>query len=264
MGGQVGWLSSNYIASMQKFSVLTGEPNVWLFIYAGLANIDQSDTAGIFSGGEASNPTVNIVLDNISGELLGSAATASLANVIGGDQSSIQSVSLSLQDNGDLVLTTVLYVFAGGGDSEILGAYSYYASAKILLVPATIGGTIRWKKTLATPLAPPHFAITADTEVPPPPGQLLGTSIVEANGLEGGLESSDPIYYYVPYTITGGLLGKTVTVEAAPILSAFSGVQGDGYLTITQISGPTSITLTTSNLTVTNVDFEMDWQSNPK
>jgi len=265
--GQVGWLNinnPNQMGSVQKFSVLTGEPNTWLFIYSGLALIGQWDRGGLFSGGESSNPVVKIVLDNISGQLLGSAATASLANVIGGDQSSIQSVSLALEDNGNLVLTTTLYVYAAGGDFEDLGSYSYYVGAKILLEAATISGTIRWKKSLATPLASPHFTITADTEIPPPPGQLLGTSVVQATGLEGALNSSDDVYYYVPYSITGGLLGKTVTVFVEPIAKAFSGVPGDGNLMVTQISGPNPVRLTTSNLKVTNVDFEMDWQSAPK
>lgn len=204
----IGYLNvdnPNQTGSIQKFSVLTGEPNTWLFVYSGLALIDMWDQCGIFSGGESSSLIVRIVLDNISGEMLGSAATASLANIILGDtdQLAINSVALSLEENGDLVLSVALYGFAGDGDYTQLGSYSYYASAKLLLEAATISGTIRWKKTLATPRPAPHFLITANTEVPPPTGSLLGTSIVEATGLEGTLETTDKAYYYVPYTITG-------------------------------------------------------------
>lgn len=108
------WLDNQYIGSMQKLSVLTGESDTWLFIYSGLANISQWDNEPPFSGGGTSHATVNILLDNLSGVLLEFASTSSLANIIGGDQAGIESVSLNLQDNGDLVLTTSLFVLAGG------------------------------------------------------------------------------------------------------------------------------------------------------
>jgi hypothetical protein len=256
-------LDDQYIGSKQKLSVLTGEANTWLFIYSGLANIGQYDQAGIFSGGESSNPTVDIVLDNLSGVLLEYASTSSLANIIGGDQAAIQSVSLNLHDNGDLVLTTGLYVFAGGGDFEMLATYSYYVSAKILLDSATISGTVRWRKTLAQPASPPLFAITANSEIPGSPGSF-GSSQVEATGTEGPLDSTDPTYYYVPYTIKGALLGKTVYVSVAPTPAKFTGVPPAGSLTAQQISGPTQITITNSNLHVSNVDFEIFFESGPK
>jgi hypothetical protein len=124
---------------------------------------------------------------------------------------------------------------------------SLYVSAKILLETPRISGSIRWKKTFATPLAPPHFVITANTEIPPIPGSLEGTNIVEANGSEGDLNSADKTYYYIPYTITGALLGKTVIVSVVPIAATFSGVQPGGSLFTQQISGPTPIKLTNSN-----------------
>jgi hypothetical protein len=145
-----------------------------------------------------------------------------------------------------------------------LGTYSYYVSAKILLEAASISGTIRWNKTLATPLSAPHFVITAYTQLPPPPGELAGATIVEATGVEGALDASDPTYYYIPYTITGPLLGKTVFVGVDPIPSRFSGVQSSGSLDTQQISGPSPISLTTSNLQVTNVDFEMSFLPAPQ
>lgn len=257
------WLESQYIGSMQKLSVLTAEANTWLFVYSGLANIDQTDQAGFFSGGESSSPSVNILLDSISGVLLEYASTSSLANIMGGDQAGITSVSLSLQDNGDLVLTTSLNVYAAGGDFEILGTYSYYVSAKILLDSATISGSIRWKKTLAQPGSPPLFAITANSDIPGPPGSF-GTSQVEATGTEGPLDSTDPTYYYVPYTITGALLAKTVYVSVVPTPAKFTGFPQDGSLLAQQISGPTQITITNSNLHVSNVDFEVIFNPAPQ
>jgi hypothetical protein len=263
------WLSinnPNQVVSVQKVSVLTGEPNTWLFIYSGLATIEQDDQAGFFSGGEDSNPTINIAVDNIAGELLGYATTASLANITGSggvEQYDIQSVSLALQDNGDLVFTATLYVYTSGGNFATLGTYSYYVSAKILLETPTISGTIRWKKTLATPLASPHFVITANVEVPGGPGQFP-TSQVVATGSEGAVNAADATYYYVPYSITGVSLGQTVTVNVAPNAGSFSGAPGNGFLTTEQISGPNPITLTNSHLDVANVDFEMDFEGAPQ
>ena len=253
------WLSDQYIASMQKLSVLTGDPNTWLFIYSGLANIDQEDSAALWSGGHSSNPTVNIKLDNLAGVLLEFACTASLANISGGDvgQWGVTADSLTLEDNGDLVLATTLYVFADDANWEELNTYSYYVSAKILLESAIISGTVRWRKTLAQPASPPLFAVTANSEIPPSSPGSFGTVQVEATGVEGPLDSSDPTYYYVPYTITGALLGKTVFVSVAPIPAKFIGVPPTGSLTAQQISGPTQITITNSNLHVSNVDFEL-------
>jgi len=254
-----GYLNVNnpdQVGSVQKLSVLTGEPDTWLFVYSGLAEIGLENDGGVFDD-ESSNPTVYIILDNISGVLLGSAATSSLANIIGDNvgQMSIQSVSLELRDNGDLVLITTLYSYSSAMDSNDLGAYSYYVSAKILLDAASISGTIRWKKTLTTPLNPPNFVITADSQVPGS-DQLIGTNEVEATGLEGTLDSSDDIYYYVPYTITGSLLGKSVFVVVNPIPDTFSGTSTSGTLVATRISGPNIINLTTTNRHAT-VDFEM-------
>jgi hypothetical protein len=264
-----GWLSDQNISSMQKVSVLTGEPNTWLFIYSGLAGIEQYDQAGFFSGGESSNPTINITLDNLSGVLLEYASTSSLADISGSggvEQLATMSDSLTLQDNGDLVLSTSLYVYSSGGDWAQLGHYSYYVSAKILLQSASISGTVRWSKTLAQPATPPFFTASAVTELPAPPGQLLGSQQVEATGTEGALDSSDPTYYRVPYTITGALLGKTVTVQIAPIATGFSisGVPPGGQLLPQQISGPDPITIGNSNLNVTNVDFELDYIPAPQ
>jgi hypothetical protein len=265
-----GYLNVNdpdQVGSVQKLSVLTGESNTWLFIYSGLARIGLlNQDSNPFSGGNSASPTVYIILDNISGVLLGSAATSSLASIQGGDigQISIESVSLDLRDNGDLVLTTTLYSFTGSVDWNDLDIYSYYVSAKILLDAASISGTIRWKKTLASPLTPPNFVITADSNIPGPDPLSFGTSEVEATGLEGTLDSTDSTYYYVPYTITGSLLGKSVFVVVNPIAAAFSGAPTFGQLIATQISGPNPITLTTTNRHATNVNFEMDFEGAPK
>jgi hypothetical protein len=265
-----GYLNVNnpdQVGSVQKLSVLTGEPNTWLFIYSGLAKIELNDQGGgIFGGDESANPTVWIILDNISGVLLGSAATSSLANISGSNigQLDIQSVSLDLRDNGDLVLATTLYAYTDSTDWNDLGTYSYYVSAKILLDEASISGTIRWNKTLATALAPPNFVITADTQIPGSGPLSFGTDEVEATGLEGTLDSSDNTYYYVPYTITGSLLGKSVFVVVSPIPNAFSGAPTFGSLVARQISGPNMISLTNTNRHATDVNFEMDFEPAPR
>jgi hypothetical protein len=261
------WLDDQYIASKQNLSVLTGEPNTWLFIYSGLAGIEQTDQAGFFSGGEGSNPTINIKLDNLAGELLEYASTSSLADIQGSDGVSdwaTLSDSLTLQDNGDLVLSTSLYVFTSGGNFAELGHYSYYVSAKILLETASISGTVRWSKTLVQPAAPPFFTASAVMQLPPPPGSLLGSSQVEATGTGTDLDSSDPTYFQVPYTITGALLGKTVTVQIDPIPAGFTGVSASGQLLAQQISGPNPITIGNSNLHVNNVDFELIFEPAPQ
>ena len=71
------------------------------------------------------------------------------------------------------------------------------------------------------------------------------------------MDSSDPNYYYVPYTITGALLGKTVFVYVAPTPAKFIGAPSDAVLIANQISGPAQITISNSNLHVSNVDFEI-------
>jgi hypothetical protein len=258
----VGWLGDQNIGSKQKLSVLTGDPNTWLFIYSGFANVEQKDWAALWSGGHSSSPTVNIKLDNLAGVLLEYACTGSLANITGGDvgQWAVTADSLTLEENGDLVLSTSLYVYADDSNWEELVAYSYYVSAKILLETAMISGTVRWRKTLAQPASPPLFAVTANSEIPPSSPGSFGTVQVEATGVAGSLDSSDPTYYYVPYTITGALLGKTVFVSVAPIPAKFTGVPATGSLTAQQISGPTQITITNSNLHVSNVDFELTFE----
>jgi hypothetical protein len=256
----------NQVGSVQKLSVLTGEPDTWLFIYSGLANIEQVNQDGNpFSGGQSVNPTISIILDNISGVLLGSAATSSLAGISGGNlgEMAIQSVSLDLRDNGDLVLTTTLYSFTSGANWNDLDTYSYYVSAKILLDEASISGNIRWEKTLANALTPPNFVITADSQIPGSGPLSFPTDEVEATGLEGTLDSSDNTYYYVPYKITGSLLGKSVFVAVSPIPDAFSGAPGFGQLVATQISGPNMINLTNTNRHATGVNFELEFEPDP-
>lgn len=250
------WLDSQYIGTMQKLSVLTGQPNTWLFAYSGNANINQVDWTG-WDSEKTSAYTVKIKLDNITGVLLEWAGASSLAQIFGGGGPSIGAAGLALEDNGDLVYSTDLYVYAEGPfGQEELDIYSYYVTAKILLDAASISGTVRWRKTLAQPGPAPLFAVTANSEVPASPGSF-GTSQVEATGAEGPLDSSDPAYYYAPYTITGALIGKTVFVSVTPIPAKFIGAPAGGSLVAQQISGPTQITITNSNLHVTNVDFEI-------
>ena len=105
--------------------------------------------------------------------------------------------------------------------------------------------------------------ITVDSQTPGPPRQF-GTLQVDATGVEGAVDSSDPTYYYVPYTITGALLGKTVSVVVDLIAASFSGVPPMEGLVAERISGPAEISLTTTNRHATNVDFEMISQQLPQ
>src|SRR5262249_35561744 len=151
--------------------VLTGEPNTWLLIYSGNAQQRQyaegdGGPFGWFPNSQETDATVNITVDNISGELLQFATTAGINEIyVSGPlcDYGIWGTSLSLQSNGDVVFTANVYVVGSGGGGAGFSGLSYYASAKVLLDAATISGMIRWRKTLATPLAPPHFAITAST-----------------------------------------------------------------------------------------------------
>ena len=258
---------SDEVGSAQKLSVLTGEADIWLFVYSGFAKISLWAAADVFSGGADAEATIRIKLDNISGILLQFATTASLADIYLGDSPSetlsVNSASLALEENGDLILTNQLTAIVTDGHEE-LSSYAYYVSAKILLKSATISGTIRWKKTLAKPHPAPHFLITANTPVSPPPGQLGPSTAVEATGSEGTLDASDNTYFYVPYTITGALLGKNISVLVDPIGAGFYDAPSNGSLYTKQISGPTSIHLTTSHFTATNVDFEMLFDAAPK
>jgi hypothetical protein len=264
--------NGNQVGSAQKVSILTGEPNTWLFIYSGIAQQDQyaegdGGFLGLFPSSTETDATVNVTLDNISGVLLEFATTAGINEIyVSGSlcDYGINSTSLSLQSNGDLILTASVYVVGTSAEGAGFSGLSYYVSAKIILDAATITGTIRWVKTLAVPLASTHFVITANTELPPAPGSLFGNTLLEATGLEGALNSADDTYYYVPYTITVALLGKTVTVVVDPIPGGFSGAPQDGNLSAQQISGPTSISLTSANRHATDVDFEMDFEPAPK
>jgi hypothetical protein len=261
--------NSNQVGSAQKVSVLTGEPNTWLLIYSGFAEQNQyADGTSYWIFGESTAETdaiVNVTLDNLSGVLLEYATTGSLSGIFEegtwGDWY-VNSTSLSLQDNGDLILTANTTVI-GGSPEAGFNSFAYYVSAKVVLDAASISGTIRWKKTLASPRNTTHFAVTANMQLPTPPGTLIPITEVEATGVEGAVDASDPIYYYVPYTITGALLGKTVSVAVIANPSSFSG-EPQGTLIVNQISGPTAITLTVTNRHATNVDFEMDSVPLPK
>jgi len=240
-----------------------------LYIYSGLAQQAQWATGtGFWFLGEDSaetDATVNITLDKVAGVLLEHAATASLANIA--EQSDfggwiVESDSLALQNDGDLVLTLNTSVIGGAGGGSGFWGVSYQVAAKIRVDTPSVSGTIRWNKNLATPHAAPYFTITADTQVPGPPGQFPTTQVV-ATGAESALNSADATYYYVPYTISGlALLGKTVTVVVDAIPTSFGGVV-DGFLVAEQITGPNPITLTIADLHASNVDFELYYQPNP-
>jgi hypothetical protein len=262
----------NDVGFAQKVSVLTGEPNVWLLIYSGIAYQRQraEGSSGFLGIGEHTSTTdadVTVTLDNLSGVLLQSAVIAGMANIIEEDtwgQWIIQSNSLSLRDNGDLVLSVTTSV-TGEDDAEFY-AFNYHVSAKVILDAASINGAIRWKKTLAAPLDAQHFTIVAYTEMPGPPGTLLPVDHVEATGVPGTVDSSDSVYYSVPYTITGALLGKTVRVGVKQIDSSFNFIDlpQNSLVGVGQISGPNPVILNVANRHATEVNFEMSATQGPR
>lgn len=247
------------VQSPQVVAVLSAEPNVWLLIYSGIAVQRQrakgsTGFLGIDSSTSTTEATVNVTLDNISGILLQYAATASMSNIVEENtwgQWTIDSTSLALRDNGDLVLTANTSV-TGEGDAEFWSFY-YHVDAKVVLDEASISGAIRWAKSLTAPLTVPHFAITAKSQIPQGPNEFP-IPRVEATGLEGAVNSDDPIFYHVPYRITGPLLGKEVTVSVDAIQASFTGV---GQLAAGQISGAHQITLIATNRHATEINFEL-------
>ena len=265
---------SSQVQFPQKVSVLTAEPNIWLLIYSGIALQRQraEGSSGFLGIGESTSETdavVQVTIDRISGVLLQAATSASMANILEEEtwgQWIISSTGLSIRDNGDLVLTVNTSV-TGIGDAEFWSFY-YNVSAKVVLDEASISGSIRWPKNLATPRGSTHFSISADTKVTISiPGQFPFDQVtVEAVGLEGTVNSADPSFYIVPYTIKGALLGKILTVVVSPIPAAFTpGPEfGFGQFVATQTSGPNPIHLTPANRHVAGVDFEMRFVAAPK
>ena len=258
--------NGSQVAVPQKVSVLTGEANTWLLIYSGIAFQRQraEGSTGFLGIGEETSQTdatVNVTIDNISGILLQSATIASMSNIMEEDtwgQWIVNSSRLALQNNGDLVLTVDTTVI-GEGDAEFYAFY-YHVSAKVILDEASITGTIRWLKTLATPVTPPYFSISAITHVPGPPGSLGPLSVVVATGTEGSLVSDDT-YYYVPYKIGGPLIGKSVSVIVE--VSRLSSNEPNGLLLVPQISGPNPVNLTVSDRHATEVNFEVSFLPGP-
>jgi hypothetical protein len=266
---------SSQVQFPQKVSVLTAEPNIWLLIYSGIAVQRQraEGSTGFLGIGESTSETdavVHVTIDRISGVLLQAATSASMANILEEEtwgQWIISSTGLSMRDNGDLVLTVNTSV-TGIGDAEFWSFY-YNVSAKVVLDEASISGSIRWPKNLATPRGSTHFSIGADTKVTitPDPGQFSFEEVtVEAVGLEGAVNSADTNFYIVPYTIKGALLGKILTVDVSPIPAAFTPGPAFvfGQFVATQISGPNPIHLTPANRHVVGVDFEMRFLAAPK
>jgi hypothetical protein len=265
---------SGQVQVPQKVSVLTAEPNIWLLIYSGIAVQRQraEGSSGFLGIGKSTSETdavVNVTIDRISGVLVQAVTSASMANILEEEtwgQWIISSTGLSIRDNGDLVLTANTSV-TGIGDAEFWSFY-YNVSAKVVLDEASISGTIRWPKSLATPQGSTHFSISADTKVTiTNPGQFPFDKVtVEAAGVEGAVSSVDPSVYTVPYTIRGALLGKILTVVVSPIPAALTPGPGFGFgqLVATQISGPNPIFLTPANRHVTGVDFEMRFLPSPK
>lgn len=265
---------SSQVQLPQKVSVLTAEPNVWLFIYSGIAVQRQraEGSSGFLGIGKSTSETdavVHVTIDRISGVLLQAATSASMANIVEEDtwgQWIISSTGLSIRDNGDLVLTVNTSV-TGEGDAEFWSFY-YNVSAKVVLDEASISGNIRWPKNLATPLGSTHFSINADSKVTIAiPGQFPFDKVtVEAVGLEGAVNSADSDFHIVPYTIKGALLGKTLSVLVSPIAAAFTPgpAFGFGELVAGQVNGPDPIQLTPANRHITGVDFEMRFVAAPK
>lgn len=254
-------ITQGQITDRQQLAVLTGEPNTWLLIYSGIATQrlraeGYSGFLGIESGASSTEATVNVTIDNISGVLLQSVTTASMSNILEENnwgQWIVWSTNLSLRPNGDLVLTAKTEVI-GEGDTEFY-SFFYHVDAKVVLDEASISGTIRWSRDLVTPLLPPHFAIEADVQVPGGPEQFT-TSRVEATGLEGPINTDDPGYFYVPYKITGALLGKELRVSVNVLQKSFA-APAFGSLVAGQISGPKQILLTSTNRHAVDVNFEM-------
>jgi hypothetical protein len=260
---------SSQVYNVHNVAVLTGEPNTWLLIYSGIANqkLDAQGDSGFLGIGQSTSTTdatVNVTLDNITGVLLQYATMVSPSNILEENtwgQWIIWGSSLSLQDNGDLVLTASTSV-TGIGDAEFW-SFSYYVSAKVVLDVASISGDIRWLKTLADPVNPPHFSITANSLIAPT-GTSFGQFQIVANGTEGSVDSSHGTYYHVPYSITGPLLGKSLIVFVTPNPASFSGVPPLGSLIASQISGPNPVRLTSTNRHAAGVNFEMTFEQGPR
>jgi hypothetical protein len=255
---QLNATDSNQVGSAGKVSILTAEANTWLFIFTGIAKQEQfSEDHGFLNGisGET-DARVEVYLTNISGVLLESATVTGLNDIYTDDDLSDWSILnswLEHRDNGDLVLIVNTIVVGDSGFS----AFSYQVNAKIVIDEATISGTVRCQKSIATPLSPPYFAITANSQKVV--GGLMGIQyIVEATGVEDVLNSTDKEYYYIPYVIKGALLGKSLTVLITIDSNSFTiKIVGNYFLGIEQINGPNVISLTSFNRHQTNVDFEI-------
>lgn len=255
--------------NVNNVSILTGEPNTWLLIYSGIVDqkLDAQGNTGFLGIGQSTSETdatVNVTLDNISGVLLQYATQVSPSNFLEENtwgQWIIWGSSLSLRDNGDLVLTASTSV-TGIGDAEFY-SFSYYVSVKVVVDLATISGTITWPRSLATPRSGSLFNVTANSLIASS-GSSFGQFQVVANGVLGELDTSDETEFQQPYTISGPLLGKTLFVFAAPNQNNFTVVPASDFLVTTQISGPNPIRLTSSNRHAANVNFEMTGQAPPQ
>jgi hypothetical protein len=237
----------NQVRSAQKLSIPTTELNTWLFIFSGIAMQEQYADNDFWGSTQVTDANVDVTLDNISGELLAFASGASQAiTYVSGTIADLDvwDTTVTLRANGDLILSASTSVAGPAG----FAGFSYYVSVKMLIDVATISGTIRWRKPIAAPLSPPHFQITAQSVSGP----------IEATGAEAALDSADPAFFRVPYVISGALLGKTVEVFVEPISASFDIGGAPGFLATIQISGPTTISLTTANRHINNINFEME------
>lgn len=103
------------------------------------------------------------------------------------------------------------------------------------------------------------FSIDAYIDQPPTPGSLFPGKQIIAMGDVTGVPIPQNGGFSVHYVIRNVPFDTTVKIEVSAEPGAFS-LPGGSSVSITQISGPVTVTLTSQHLKETDVNFEMFYE----
>ena len=241
----------NDVVWAQVVSVLTAEPDTWLYIFTGSPFIEiytNDDDYWVFGySTDWQETTVNVRLANLAGRVLQGAVTAAPSYFWEDSdhvwQFAIEGAQVFQEANGDVVLRVDTY---SSGNSGFI-AFSYQANVKIVLLETSISGTISWQQ--------------ADVVSPPPPGPYF-TIIArgEDSGYEfGGIEQPLVLQgstYRIAYSIRGLPMGEDLRVDV-PSIRGLKPVRPASHPYARQVSGPPLVLLTPNSPVQTNIDFEI-------
>lgn len=260
------WLNvrnADEVSSHKMLDLFLGTPPYHLLIYTGIAipewdsqsNLDREQV--FVNLGQPVTPDGHPITITA---LIGYTATVGLASIANEDSDftfATDDVAVSLLPTNELVLVSKIAV---QGEPSWLHRFSYQANVIIDANEPLISGTISWTQETASMYRNDNlFTINASTKLPAQGALIAPTKVVAVGEIPGAVVEQNGSFS-VPYVIRTVPLNTPVNVNVDIQPGAFSSLN---QIFVSQVSGPTTITLTSTHMKQSDVNFELSVYRGP-